>query len=122
MRNIRNELLLHLRQLAQFADLALHAVGHRIERLAQCGNHVFSGDLKARFQVTGCQLRRNLGRPSNGANDAPGDVKRDGTEEQNQHQATEDQSALHEVEGLLRATEVVNQIELVRASDRDFDL
>ncbi|MBG9885023.1 hypothetical protein ABE10_00165, partial [Bacillus toyonensis] len=122
MRDVRDEPLLHHRQLSELLDLSLDAVRHRVEGPAERRQLVLAPDRKTNLEVAlgeaGAGLRRLDDRQHHRAHGEPGDDPDDA----DQDRACHPEAALDEQEGLLRVREVVSDVEPVRTGFRDRDL
>ncbi len=115
MRDVGDEPLLHERELSQFFDLRLDAVGHRVEGAPQRRELVLAADGKAHAEVARREGRTGVRRLGDRHRDRAQHDPRDRGDQQHKARTDEPQGHLHELQGLLLRGEVVGEVELVRA-------
>lgn len=101
VRDVRDELALHLRQVLQLADLLLEVRGHVVEGAGEARQIVLTADPHALFETSGGEPLRALGGQPHGDDDLPRDQRGDGRQEQHQDDAHSGQGAADVGQGLL---------------------
>jgi hypothetical protein len=112
VRDVGGESLLQLRERLQLGDLALQAVGHRVEALRQPGQVVLAADGHPLLELPLGQPLGGAGRPPDRVDDEPRDHHPDARHEQRQHDPDDEHRVADAGEALLLLVQGEGVVEL----------
>jgi len=118
MTDVRNELLLHSRQVLQPADLVLQFTGHIVHRGRQAGQFVGALDLHPLVEIAGGDASGDLTGGAQRLGDLTGDHVADHPEADHQQHPGRHQIALQHVQGLLFGAGREDEVDGKRLSRR----
>jgi hypothetical protein len=122
VRHVGDESLLHQREVGELLDLRFDAVGHGVERAAECGELVLAVHLEAHVESARGQHGAGVGGLADGGGDRTQHEPRDAADEQDQPDPHDPQGPLHEGQCLGGVRQVVRQVQLVRGDALDAQL
>lgn len=122
VRDVRDESLLHEREVGELLDLRFDAVGHRIERAAERRQFILSAHRQSDAELARGELRAGVGRLADRGGDRAQHEPRDRSDQQYEPDAHDPQGRVDEAEGLRRAVQVVGEVQLVAADVGDVQL